>query len=99
MGEKLVQRLRSLIGQGGLKEARGKGLLVGLEFADPEATQAFVRSCFAQGLILNWTLHHDTVVRLAPPLIISAMEMDKAVKIMNQALQKEGSGAGKDTGE
>ena len=99
MGEKLVQRLRSFIGQGGLKEARGKGLLVGLEFAGPEATQAFVRSCFAQGLILNWTLHRDTVVRLAPPLIISAMEMDKAVKIMDQALQKEGSGAGKDTGE
>ena len=26
---------------------------------------------FAGGLILNWTLHRDTVVRPAPPLVLS----------------------------
>ncbi len=87
VGEGLLQRLRSLIGQGGLKEVRGKGLLIGMEFTDPEVTRTFVRSCFAQGLILNWTLHRDTVVRLAPPLVVTSTEVDRAVGVMSRALQ------------
>ena len=31
------------------------------------------------GLILNWTLHRDTVVRLAPPLVLTDAETARAV--------------------
>lgn len=87
-GEEFQQQLRSLIGAGGFVSIRGRGLLLGMDFASPEATKNFVQRCFGEGLILGWTLHRDTVVRLAPPLIISAAEIAQAVQIMQEALQK-----------
>lgn len=85
-GEELGGKLRTLIGHGELINVRGRGLLIGMDFGTPEATRHFVQSCFAAGLILGWTLHRDTVVRLAPPLIISSAEIDRAIAIMHDAL-------------
>jgi len=86
-GAELLVRLQELVGAGGFIAARGCGLLIGMDFTTPEATKQFVQSCFASSLILGWTLHRDTVVRLAPPLIISAAEIDRAVIIMQKALR------------
>jgi acetylornithine/N-succinyldiaminopimelate aminotransferase len=66
--------------------ARGKGLLMALEFETPVATRRFVTRCFERGLILNWTLHRDTVVRLAPPLTISSDEIKHANAMIAAAL-------------
>jgi acetylornithine/succinyldiaminopimelate/putrescine aminotransferase len=87
-GEEFQQQLRPLIGAGGFTGIRGRGLLIGMDFASPEATKNFVQHCFAAGVILGWTLHRDTVVRLAPPLIISPAEITQAVSVMREALQK-----------
>ena len=65
---------------------RGRGLLLALEFTSPEATRRFVTRCFAGGLILNWTLHRDTVVRLAPPLTITEDEIRQANAVFAEAL-------------
>jgi acetylornithine/succinyldiaminopimelate/putrescine aminotransferase len=86
-GTELLSQLQTLAGIGGCIAARGCGLLIGMDFTTPEATKQFVQSCFASRLILGWTLHRDTVVRLAPPLIISSAEIDRAVTIMHEALR------------
>jgi acetylornithine/N-succinyldiaminopimelate aminotransferase len=78
VGEQWRTRLGTLIGPA-LREVRGRGMLIGLEFASPEHTQAFCRAAFARRLILNWTLHRDTVVRLAPPLTISDADSKRAL--------------------
>ena len=78
LGESWRTRLQTLVG-GALREVRGRGLLIGLDFASAETTQAFCRAAFARGLILNWTLHRDTVVRLAPPLVISEQDSTRAL--------------------
>lgn len=67
-----------------LRAVRGKGLLLGLELASPAVTQAFCRGAIERGLILNWTLHADTVVRLAPPLIISDAEAEQALDTIEE---------------
>jgi acetylornithine/N-succinyldiaminopimelate aminotransferase len=85
-GEELIHKLRSLVGHGEFTTVRGRGLLIGMDFTSPEATRHFVQRCFAAGLILGWTLHRDTVVRLAPPLIISSAEIDRAIAIMHDVL-------------
>jgi acetylornithine/N-succinyldiaminopimelate aminotransferase len=90
-GHELVGKLRTLIGTGGVVGVRGRGLLIGLDFITPEATKSFVQRCFTAGLILGWTLHRDTVVRLAPPLIISSTEIERALAIMHEALLHKGS--------
>ncbi len=87
VGEAMLERLRELLGLGGLTAVRGRGLLIALEFASPEATKDFVQRCFDANVLLGWTLHRDTVVRLAPPLIISPEEIDHAVTVMRKALQ------------
>ena len=85
-GVALLERLRGLIGRGGLLEVRGLGMLLGLEFADAAATQRFVAGCFARGVLLGWTLHHDRVVRLAPPLNIPEEDLADALRAMTAAL-------------
>ena len=70
-----------------LRDVRGRGLLIGLELAGAEATRAFCRAAFARGLILNWTLHRDSVVRLAPPLVISEEESERALGKIGAALR------------
>jgi acetylornithine/succinyldiaminopimelate/putrescine aminotransferase len=79
LGTHLRLRLGALVGRGGLVEARGLGLLLGLEFADAASCARFAQRARDQRLILNWTLHRDTVVRLAPPLVLTDDEAAQAV--------------------
>ena len=86
IGEQWLANLQVLIGDA-VREVRGRGLLLAIELSDPAVTQRFVAHCFARGLILNWTLHRDTVVRLAPPLTISEDELARARAVMLEAMQ------------
>ena len=86
VGAELLERLGALVGRGGLVAVRGLGLLVGLEFDAAARCAAFARRAFAAGLVLNWTLHRDTVVRLAPPLVIRDEELDEAVRRITASL-------------
>lgn len=70
-----------------VREVRGIGLLLALELATPAATRRFAAACLARGLVLNWTLHRDTVIRLAPPLTITRGEIAHALTMMNDALK------------
>ena len=67
---------------------RGLGLLVGIEFRDPESARRFVAATIARGVIINWTLNAEKVVRLAPPLTIAHSEVDFALDAMQQALDE-----------
>jgi 4-aminobutyrate aminotransferase-like enzyme len=61
-------------------------MLVGLEFDRPAACAAFVTGCFEHRVLLGWTLHCDTVVRLAPPLTLSEAELDQALNVFDDVL-------------
>ena len=86
LGRRWVEELRARC-RGTLREVRGIGMLIGLEMRSPEATKRFVDRCFSEGLILNWTLHSDTVVRLAPPLNIEEADIERATAIIERAQQ------------
>ena len=75
-----------MIGRGGLAAARGRGLLIGLEFDAAADCARFARRAWEQGLILNWTLYRDMVVRLAPPLVLTDDEATRAVQAVAAAL-------------
>ena len=85
-GEEFCHKLEVLIAMGVCTAVRGRGLLIGLDFTAPQITQQFVQGCFDHGLVLGWTLHEDTIVRLAPPLVITSEEIDRAVSIMQRVL-------------
>jgi len=86
LGKLWMERLRGFEGPV-LHAVRGRGLLIGMELRDADATREFCRAAFAQGLILNWTLHRDSVVRLAPPLVMTEEESERALGKIGQALR------------
>jgi acetylornithine/N-succinyldiaminopimelate aminotransferase len=67
---------------------RGIGMLVGIEFRDPHVAHRFVAATIARGVIINWTLNAENVVRLAPPLTIANSEVDFALDAMQRALDE-----------
>ena len=86
VGAELQARLGALAWRGHLVEVRGVGLLIGIELDDAGFTRRLAERCFARGLILNWTLHRDRVIRLAPPLVITEPEIERGVDILSQAI-------------
>ena len=78
MGEMLHGVLAGL----GAKNVRGLGLMQAVEFTEPRA-KAFQQACLESGLIVNAV--DDNSVRLVPPLIISAAEIDQAQATMHKA--------------
>ncbi|HEX4843438.1 MAG TPA: aspartate aminotransferase family protein [Limnobacter sp.] len=64
---------RELAGVAGVKEIRGRGLMVGIELWKPCAELVAVAR--DKGLIINVT--RDNVVRLLPPLVIKQEEAEK----------------------
>ena len=71
-----------------IASVRGLGLLVGIEFHDSESARRFVAATIARGVIINWTLNAENVVRLAPPLTIAHAEVDFALDAMKRALDE-----------
>jgi acetylornithine aminotransferase len=67
---------RELTGIAGVKEVRGMGLMIGVELDRP--CGELVKQALAAGLLINVT--QDSVIRLVPPLIISAAEADQIVE-------------------
>ena len=60
-----------------------------MELVDQGVTERVVRRCLERGLLLGWTLHSDTLVRLAPPLNLSFDVLDTALGIILESLEEE----------
>ncbi|MEX0681442.1 MAG: aspartate aminotransferase family protein [Balneolales bacterium] len=55
----------------GIVEVRGRGAMLGLQLTDVDITRKTVSCCLNEfGILLGWTLHSNTLIRLAPPLTI-----------------------------
>jgi acetylornithine/N-succinyldiaminopimelate aminotransferase len=84
IGREIVRRLLELRAPE-ITAVRGLGLLVGMEFRDAALARRFVAASLAHGIIVNWTLNADNVVRLAPTLTITPDEVDFAFSAMKKA--------------
>ena len=84
MGDYLMGRLRAF-DTPLIKDIRGRGLFIGIE-VDPALCSAreICESLMQRGLLSKET--HETVVRLAPPLIIGQEEIDWAVDQIAEVL-------------
>ena len=71
--------LHGAIGDLGAKQVRGIGLMQAFEFEEAKA-RPFQNACLEAGLIVNAVDDHS--VRLVPPLVISAAEIDRAHAVM-----------------
>ncbi|MDZ7690630.1 MAG: aspartate aminotransferase family protein [Balneolaceae bacterium] len=83
----IERRVKSMLQHPSIAEVRGRGAMLGMELEDANLTQNVVEACFEEGIILGWTLHSNTLVRLAPPLIIEENLLDKTLNSILQAIE------------
>jgi ornithine--oxo-acid transaminase len=84
MGAYLLQQLRA-IDSPLVSEVRGKGLFIGMEIDRRYVSaRTICEALMARGLLSKET--HATVVRLAPPLVITQAEIDWAVTQITEVL-------------
>lgn len=85
-GQQLQNGLQALAGRlnGKIAEVRGWGLILGIELGadEPRAAIDLTRAALAQGLLL--VPAGPRVLRLVPPLIVSAGECDEALEILGR---------------
>jgi acetylornithine/succinyldiaminopimelate/putrescine aminotransferase len=80
-GARLTSALEALPGVVGV---RGLGLLIAAQLADGIDAKAVAATALERGLVVNAVT--PTALRLAPPLIVSDAEIDRAVAILGAVL-------------
>jgi 4-aminobutyrate aminotransferase len=86
-GEQLLAGLRQIRGRQpkSVIDVRGKGLMIGVEFADPKLAEEVQWACFTRGLLVLECGRQT--VRLCPPLIASESDVSTAVRIFGEAVE------------
>lgn len=69
-----------------IKEVRGMGLLIGMEFFDPDVASLLAMEMAERMILVAYTLNNPRVIRFEPPLTISFEEMDRVVRALEESL-------------
>jgi acetylornithine/succinyldiaminopimelate/putrescine aminotransferase len=85
IGKEIVRRILAMRAPE-IAAVRGLGMIIGIEFRDAALAHRFVAETLARGVIVNWTLNADNVVRLAPVLTVMEDEVNFAISAMTKAL-------------
>ena len=84
-GSYLVEKLQGIAEQFGLSGIRGQGLLVAFDL--PSATGSEVAAaCLQSGLLVNSP--QPATIRLIPPLIVTAADIDAMIAILSDVLTR-----------
>ncbi len=69
-----------------IKEIRGKGLMLSIQLSNFDQVENISRMCVDKGIIIDWFLHCETAMRIAPPLIITEDEIRFACSVILESL-------------
>jgi acetylornithine aminotransferase len=84
IGARLRERLAGLAAElPMIRQVRGRGLILGIELDRPG--RPLVGAALERGLVINCTA--ETVIRLLPPLTLSAAEADEGLAILEDVLR------------
>ena len=82
MGAYFMEKLKTLPH---VKEVRGQGLLIGVEFDDTVSSVDVKHECLHRHLLL--TAIGDHIIRMVPPLIIDEKDCDEAYEIIKASVE------------
>jgi 4-aminobutyrate aminotransferase len=93
-GDRLLSGLRrAAAGHTGVAEVRGRGLMVGIEFADgetlqprPDLAKSLIQAAFERKLLLLSCGTYGQVVRIIPPLVTTDTEIDSAITTISESM-------------
>jgi len=84
----IEERVKSELQHPKIDEIRGMGAMLGMKLRNAETTAKVVDICRKNGVLLGWTLHSDTLIRIAPPLNIPETVLDSALNVVRGALEQ-----------
>ena len=79
---------RNLLKHSMIKDIRGKGLLLSIQLNSFQEVENISKLCMENGLIIDWFLHNETSLRIAPPLTITEREIKNACEVILIALDR-----------
>jgi acetylornithine/succinyldiaminopimelate/putrescine aminotransferase len=71
-----------------IKEVRGKGLLMAVQFDSFETNKKIIDLCIEKGVITDWFLFNDSAMRIAPPLIITEQEIKDCCAVILESINE-----------
>lgn len=77
---------RTLLSKPPIREVRGMGLMLCIQLDTFAQVEAVSKKCLEEGIIVDWFLHCDTALRIAPPLTITEPEIREACRIITQTV-------------
>lgn len=83
-----AQLFRQELAHPKIKEIRGLGLMMCLQVDNFDQVYNVSKYCADNGVMIDWYLHCETALRVAPPLTISAEEIKEACRIILQGIDK-----------
>lgn len=86
VGDRLGQTLEPLRNRPGVTDIRGQGLLRAIELDSPSAARTLSRNLLHRGLITLAGGASGTVLQIAPPLVITAEQLDYAAAALLEIL-------------
>jgi len=69
-----------------IKEVRGKGLMLSIQLDSFEQVEKVSTLCRERGVVIDWFLHCETAMRIAPPLIIKEEEIHTVCQTIIEVL-------------
>ena len=87
--DKKEQLLRTHLKHSKIKDIRGQGLMLAIEFYNEQLAKKVVEKSLENGLILFYFLFTTTAIRVTPPLTITEEEIIKGCKIITTILDKK----------
>ncbi len=88
MGERMLAGIREGIAghEDLVVDARGKGLLMAIEFRDHETGFEFGKRMLDRGVLVSGTLVNARTIRIEPPLTITEEEADYVCRVLKESL-------------
>ena len=88
-GDYLLGKLRGLMSRypEQLIAARGRGLMLGMEFSDHDTGYAVAKELFARQILIGGTYINARCLRIEPPLVISYPQLDRFLGALEESLQ------------
>jgi len=71
-----------------IKNIRGKGLFLALEFENEKLNREIVALCIEKGVIVDWFLFAPHFMRIAPPLTITEAQIETACKLISESINQ-----------
>ncbi|OBI47317.1 diaminobutyrate--2-oxoglutarate transaminase [Mycobacterium kyorinense] len=86
-GEQIERTLSDVVAPVDGVQVRGRGLVQGLAFDQPELAGAVCRAAFERGMLLETSGAQSEVVKMMPPLVIEDAEIEEGLTILSESIK------------